>query len=150
MWRPFFFIDDPNQIYAIFIRFFLPQTLSQAPRWIMGMLWGKDGEESDAGSEGTFDRAGWGWGGEGQHRVLSQLLLTPITRSIPEFPQGAVMFSGLHALYKWGIHRMGGPRWQGSHYWDEAVRLHMTVHVCNNDKAHVISVTARVHVKACW
>lgn len=37
--------------------------------------------------------------------MLKQLFLTPIPRSIPEFPKGAVMFSRLHALYNGNIHR---------------------------------------------
>lgn len=77
--------------------------------------------------------------------MLNQLFLTPITRSIPELPEGAVMFSWLHALYNENIHRTAlsdTDRITGMGQY-VVERLHITAHVCNSEskkevQAHVI------------
>lgn len=69
-------------------------------------------------------------GGSGQSVCAESALPNAHQRSIPEFPQGAVMFRRLRALYNGNTHRTENAQWQGSYYWDTRYRGSTQLWMC--------------------
>lgn len=123
-------------------------SCSQTDNLVKGNTIIQDGGESDmvirkkgrgVGSRVLGGVGGGGWGGQISAECWISSFLTLIPRSIPEFPQGAVMFSRLHALYNGNIHRIDSTC-DRDHITGQYVveRLHITAYECYRETKHKI------------